>query len=238
MHQHKTVAQILLILSIFNLVLAAPAVREIYDAHNDVAVPVPVVVRNMAAISKERRDAESDGNPSHSSPPPPDGSTPSNSLPPPPPDGSTPLQGSSPSDEPEPMPSHESPSPSRGPAALATSSPPGDMASLPVVPASDQHTSQHNSETTQDMSNVPASDQPAPVPSTLTSQHNMEVTHEGSDSLRHPAGRIAAEDETSRLQKVAKVVVAGTIILAITGGLLWKNRHNLRRETIGPDPDW
>ncbi|KAN0113847.1 hypothetical protein V8E52_007319 [Russula decolorans] len=63
MHQYKTVAQILLILSIFNLVFAAPVVREIYDAHDDVVVPV--VVRNVATMSKERRQSESDESPSH-----------------------------------------------------------------------------------------------------------------------------------------------------------------------------
>src|SRR6266849_741521 len=109
MHQYKTVAQILLILSIFNLVLAAPVVREIYDAHNHMVVPV--AVRNVAAISKYRRGSTSGSATADSSPPPspPDGSTPlhpspplpSESMPsgshssPPLPDGSTPLDASS-----------------------------------------------------------------------------------------------------------------------------------------------
>lgn len=38
MHQHKTVAQVMLILAIVNVVLAAPAVREIHEARNDVMI--------------------------------------------------------------------------------------------------------------------------------------------------------------------------------------------------------
>ena len=112
MHQYKTVTQILLILSIFNLVFAIPVVQEIYDAHDMVA---PIVVGNVTATSKERRDV-SDSSPSHSS---------------------LPLPGGSPSDRPAPL--HESPPPPPGgPAALEVSSPAGGTASLPVVPSSDQ----------------------------------------------------------------------------------------------------
>ena len=52
MHQYKAVTQTLLMLSIFNLVFATPVVREVYDAHDDV---MPVVVRDAAAMSNERR---------------------------------------------------------------------------------------------------------------------------------------------------------------------------------------
>src|SRR5580698_5737235 len=96
MLRHKTAAQILLILSIFNLVLASPVVREIYDAHNDMVVPV--VVRNVEVTWKERRGSESDGpTPSESSTPPPDEPTPSHSSPPLP-DETTPLLTSPQSD--------------------------------------------------------------------------------------------------------------------------------------------
>jgi len=40
MHQPKTVAQLILILSIVNFVLAAPAAREIHEARDGVIVPV------------------------------------------------------------------------------------------------------------------------------------------------------------------------------------------------------
>src|SRR5712691_4314205 len=99
MHQYKTVAQMLLILSIFNLVLAAPVVRETRDAnaaHDNVVVPV--VMRNLAAMSKERRGGSDGSAPSDSSPPLPHGS-PSHSSPPLPGE-STPLDASPlPSDE-------------------------------------------------------------------------------------------------------------------------------------------
>ena len=86
----------LVILSIFNLVLAAPVVREKRDAHDKVAVPV--VVRNLAAMSKERRGGSDGSAPSDSSPPLPHGS-PSHSSPPLPGE-STPLDASPlPSDE-------------------------------------------------------------------------------------------------------------------------------------------
>lgn len=133
MHQYKIVAQILLVLSIFNfnLVFAIPLEREMYDARDDVVVPV--MVRNVAAMSKGRRQSVSDGpTPSDSSPPPPDESIPSHSLPPLP-DGLIPL--------------HKSPSPPGGPAALAISSPSGGTESLPVVPASDQPVPVHSPST-------------------------------------------------------------------------------------------
>ena len=96
MHQYKAVAQILLLLSIFNLVLGAPVVREIYEARDDGAVPV--VARNVAVMSKERSQVDSDMlTPSHSSPPPQDEST-TSYFPAPMSDGSTPLYASSPSD--------------------------------------------------------------------------------------------------------------------------------------------
>jgi hypothetical protein len=142
MHQYKTVAHILLILSIFNLVFAVPipVARQIDDEHDDAIVPV--VVRNVAATSnsKERRE-DPNGTPLHSSPPPPDGSAPS--LLPPPPDGSTPphssppLPNGSPSDGPTPL-RESPPPPPGGSAALAVSPAPGNTASLPAVPASDQ----------------------------------------------------------------------------------------------------
>ena len=96
MHQYKAVAQILLLLSIFNLVLGAPVVREIYEARDDGAVPV--VAQNVAVMSKERSQVDSDMlTPSHSSPPPQDEST-TSYFPAPMSDGSTPLYASSPSD--------------------------------------------------------------------------------------------------------------------------------------------
>ncbi len=135
MHQYKTIAQILLILSIFNIVLAAPVVREMRNAHGDVAVPV--VGRNIADLLKERRQSTSDGpTSSDSSPPQLDGSTPLHSSPPLP-GGSTAPDASTPSDEEAPL--HGRPTPPGGPGSLAISSRPGGTAALPVVPAMDRH---------------------------------------------------------------------------------------------------
>ncbi|KAI0262384.1 hypothetical protein BGY98DRAFT_732915 [Russula aff. rugulosa BPL654] len=129
MHQYKTLAQMLLLLSIFNLVLGAPVVREIYEARDDGAVPV--VARNVAVMSKERSQVDSDmPTPSHSSPPPQDGSTASYS-PPPMSDGSTPLYASSPQDGDASL--HGSPTPPGGSASLAVSSPPDE-----IVPGTDR----------------------------------------------------------------------------------------------------
>lgn len=118
MHQCKTVAHILLILSIFNLVFAVPVVRETFDEHDDVVAPV--IVRDVAAMSKERR-AESDGTTlltASESPLPQDETMHSHDSPPPPPDESTAHPG--------------------GSAAVAAPSPPDGSASLPDVPPSDQ----------------------------------------------------------------------------------------------------
>jgi hypothetical protein len=116
MHQYKTVAQILLLLSIFNLVLGVPVVREIYDARDNGAVPV--VARNVVVMSKERSQVDSDmPTPSHSSPPPQD--------------GSTPLYASSPSDGDASL--HGSPTPPGGLVSLAVSSPPDE-----IVPGTDR----------------------------------------------------------------------------------------------------
>ncbi|KAI0261092.1 hypothetical protein BGY98DRAFT_74109, partial [Russula aff. rugulosa BPL654] len=94
MHQYKTAAQILLILSIFNLVLAAPVVREIYDARDDQAVPT--AVRNVASCRRSApvRSDEATASPSST---PPDVSMTSHSSPPLP-GGPPRLSASSPPD--------------------------------------------------------------------------------------------------------------------------------------------
>jgi hypothetical protein len=195
MHQYKTVAQILLILSIFNLVFAIPVVREIDHVHGDVVVPVavPVAVRNvaatLAATSKERRE-DPDGTPSHSSPPPPDGSA--SSLPPPL-DGSAPslpppAPGWSLSDGAAPL--HESPpSPPGGPAASAVSPPPDRTASLPAVPASGRPVpSQHTAQ--------------APDPAQAETEHQLE-----------------------NLKLLGRLANFNAAVLIIAGGVLWHYRH-------------
>jgi hypothetical protein len=52
MHRHKMVAQVILILSVVNFVLAAPAVREIHEARDDVAVRV--LAEDVGAVVEKR----------------------------------------------------------------------------------------------------------------------------------------------------------------------------------------
>ena len=52
MHQLKTIAQVILILSIVNFVLAAPAVRDIHEARDDVMVRV--LAEDMGAVAEKR----------------------------------------------------------------------------------------------------------------------------------------------------------------------------------------
>ena len=52
MHQCKTVAKVILILSFVNIVLAAPAVREIHEAPDDVIVRV--LAEDMGAVVEKR----------------------------------------------------------------------------------------------------------------------------------------------------------------------------------------
>src|SRR6267154_1185909 len=93
MHQYKTIAQTFLVLSILNVVFAAPVVpREVRETGNDVVV----VAEDVTTVSGRRRGASTS----------PDGTTPSqyspssngsplhDSLPL---EGSAPLQGSAPS---------------------------------------------------------------------------------------------------------------------------------------------
>ena len=123
MHQCRTIAHIVLILSIFYLVFAVPVIRETFDAYGDGDVVVPAVMRNAAAMSKDRRQPESDGStPSPSSSRPPD-----ESMTLPSPDESMALDGLTSL--------HESPG---GLNVVAVSPPPDETASLPDIPALDQ----------------------------------------------------------------------------------------------------
>ena len=254
MHQYKIVAQILLILSIFNLVFAIPVEREFDDAHN---VVTPKVVRKVAATSKERREV-SDGTPSHSSPPlpdaagpslpPPDGST----LTPPTPDGSIPSHSSSPlpdglpSDRPAssneiqpaspppggPAPSHELPAPPPdGPAPLhELPAPPQDgpapLHELPPPPPGGPAA----------LPVVPAPDQPAPGRPTSSSRHS--VVYDESHLPSQPLGAPRLSDwNWKKVGGLAGAVSADAVLLAaiLGGGVLWHNHHKHQSRMIDPD---
>jgi hypothetical protein len=248
MHQYKTVAQILLILSIFNLVLAVPVVREIYDTHDDVVVPVEV--RNVEVImSKERRQPTSDGTtpptstppspdeltshstsllpdgstPSHSQLPLPDGSTqPTPSNPPPAlPDGSTPLSAPPPNGE---VSLDHGPTPSSGATSLAVSSPPGETESSDhSVPAPSEIVSSPGG--TEAVPGVPAIVGPAPA-----HQVNAAAT---AARERMEAQLAAIENFCTFSKSVAK----GVAVIGIAGGLVTYFRNRNHHRTID-GPDW
>ena len=207
MLQHKIAAQILLILSIFNIVIAAPVVREIHETHDDEVVPV--VVRNVEVMSEERRGSESEGpTPSDSSTPLPDGSTLSHSSPPLP-DGSTPLFTSSPSDEPASLNERPTRPVAGGPASgsLAVSSPPGEM--------------------------VPATDEPVPIHSTLMPQDNAVAV----DDVPVAEPPSLEAQHAARMQRVRTFMKASIAVGAVlvVGNWLWFFRHNLHHRAIEPD---
>jgi hypothetical protein len=218
MHQYKTAAQILLILSIFNLVLAAPVVREIYDARDDQAVPT--AVRNVAVVSKERHQFRSDEATASPSSTPPDVSMTSHSSPPLP-GGPPRLSASSPPDMNEWLSAwlatHLDP---------PTSSDGGDsLHELPTHP---------NQPTSSGISSpgeiVPATDHPVgvPWPSTFESASTRE---------RY---RFRAQTERAMLQRIKSLLtksLGGLAFIGVTAGVvaLYRHLHPHRRAI---DPDW
>jgi hypothetical protein len=218
MHQYKAVAQTLLIFSIFNLVLGAPVVREIYDARDGVVVPT--TVGNMAVMSKEQHQSRSDGATSSPSSPPPDEPTTSHSSPLLP-EGLPPLYTSSPSEgEPDSWTDfHNLPIP---PSLHASSSPDGEGPSheLPTHPGEI----------------VPATDQPVhgPWPSTLEGP----VGPEDEAVIRRLRWMIEVRRVVrERAIPFATKLVAGVIILGTAGGVVAHYRHrNHHNRTI--DSDW
>ncbi|KAI0274085.1 hypothetical protein BGY98DRAFT_996467 [Russula aff. rugulosa BPL654] len=230
MHQYKAVAQTLLIFSIFNLVLGAPVVREIYDARDGVVVPT--TVGNMAVMSKEQHQSRSDGAISSPSSPPPDEPTTSHSSPLLT-EGLPPLYTSSPSEgEPDSWTDfHNLPIP---PSLHASSSPdiegpshelpthPGEITSLPVSSPPGEI--------------VPATDQPVhgPWPSTL----ERPVGPEDEAVIR----RLRWMIDVRRVVQEGAIPFAtkfftGIIILGTAGGVVAHYRHrNHHNRTI--DSDW
>jgi hypothetical protein len=243
MHQYKykTVAQILLILSIFDLVLAAPVVREIHDARGDVARPV--VVTNVATMSKERRQSSDAGPmPLHSSPPSPDGSTHSHPSPqysevetpphppPPPPEGSIPPNSSSqvPDGPYSPPPLSDGStswhsSPLLPGWLLHTPSASDEVESLPELPTSPGGpTSSPPGEI------VPATGQPVPVgsaaglPAPVRDRLQVYRATQTPPTRNTLDAQLAVQREFNRF---LKKLAAGVAIFGITGGLVAYYRH-------------
>ena len=225
MHQYKTVAQILLILSIFNLVLTAPVVREIHNTPGEVAVPV--VVKDVTVVSKERRQSTDGPSSSHSSPPP-DESTPS--PPPPPPDGSMLLHSSAQFSD--------GPTPSNSPPPLPDGSIPSH--SSPQFP--DESTLPH--------SPPPLSDVSTPSQSSLPLQDGSMPSHSlppgtGMATLPlvpatfqpHLAEPVPPDPMMEEAETYTRKVIAGGAIMGITAILVMAYRHhNHHHRTI--DSDW
>ena len=187
MLRHKIAAQIFLITSIFNLVIAAPVVREIYETHDNEVVPV--VVRDVEVMSNEWRSSESEGaTPSDSSVPPPDRTTPSHSSPPSA-DKSTPLVTPSALDGSASFRDWLTPPVAGGPASSSlVSSPPGEI--------------------------VQATDEPVPMHSTLTPQDNTAATGDVLDT-KPPSPE--AQARMKKLKIIQKVTVAVAAIVFASG---------------------
>ena len=231
MHQYKTLAQIPLILSIFNLVLGAPVVREIYYAHDDLAVPM--AVGNVAVVSKEQHQSRSNGATASPSSPPPDRSTTSHfSLPPP--DESTtsdsspllssrppPLYASSPSDGEVDL--HESPTPPSGPSSLSASSSSDGEGSLHEL------LTRPGEPTSLAVSSPPGETDGLAWPSTHGGPYGRD------DVVRLMIGAQRSIRRTANTW--VKKVVAGIVIIGIASGVVAYFLHRTpHRRTI--DPDW
>ena len=221
MHQYRTVSRILLIFSIFNVVHAAPVVRDIYDAREDVPVP------KVAVMSKERHQSRSDdattlGSSPPPPPPPDESTTPSSSLPPLP-DGLT-TSHSSPqlSDGPHlregdfhewsPTSFHEwSPTPLDVPPLLYSSSHSDGEGTLQELPPPGEI--------------VPVG--PPPVA-------NPPLSAEDEASIRHLRSIIEMRQAA---RTFVKKVAISTVTLAVTAGIVLYYRHRKHRHRA-IDPDW
>ena len=210
MHQHKIAAQILLTLSIFNLVLGAvPVVRKNCDTHDDVVVPM--VVRNTEVMFKER-GSESDGPTlsQPSTPPSHDGSTPLHSPAPPSPDWPSSSHSPYLSDEEAPL----FTLPPTGPEIVPAS----DSDSPPRMPKPSSHDDWYWESTGPEI--VPASDSGSPPRMPKPSSHDDWYWESHDNLLTEPW----AEDNQARLKKLAlfrDVSIAASAIV-ITGGVFWK----------------
>jgi hypothetical protein len=197
MHQYKTVTQTLLVLSILNLVFAAPVVlREARDTDNDVLV----VADDVTTVSERRGDTTDGTTPSQNSSPLSDGPSPHGSLPL---GESALLQGSASSSEPAPL-SHVSATDGQMVRVDSTSAHPLSMPDGPAaapVPNTEASTSLHP------LSSTAA---PAPVPDSTaegsTTPHYTQVTYDMLD-----------RDPPSRTAKMIKIVGGMTLF---GGGLI------------------
>jgi hypothetical protein len=230
MHQYKTIAQTILVLSVLNLVSAAPvAPREARDTDNDVVV----AAGDVTTVSKRRRDGDT----------PPGGTTPSqysssSSSGETSPHGSSPLeespllQGSAPSshlwatDGQVPVPVHDSitQESTRMPASthpLSLAAADGGPAPAPVSNTEESTSSHHSSES--------ATDRPVPVPASVpdstaegsTTPHYSPVT---LDMLSNdPPSNNFFNAETAK--KAAGLTLMTGVAAAVVFFAVWQNRN-------------
>jgi hypothetical protein len=210
MHQYKTLAQILLILSIFNLVFGVPVVREIYDARDDLAVPT--AVDHVAVMLKQQHQSRSNGARASPSSPPPDESMTSDSSPLLP-SRPSPLYASSPLDGEASESLHGSPTPPGGPASLVVSSPPDEI--------------------------VPGTDRPVPVRTAPILQGDTAATRTHVNLPVAGDHEAMVEMLETLAKKVvigtSVLIISGGLILAARSLSLSHNNHWHHRAI---DPDW
>jgi hypothetical protein len=211
MHQYKTVTQTLLVISILNLVFAAPVVRrEARDTGNDVVV----VANDVTTVSERRRDTTDGTTPLENSPPLTDGPSPHGSLPL---DESALLRGSASSSEPAPL-SHVSGTDGQMVRVDSTSAHPLSTVDGPAaapVPNTEASTSSHPLST---------SAEPAPVPDSTaeesTTPHYTQVTYDMLN--RDPPSNTLS---TTR-KVVGMTLISGDLIGALVLFALMHHKNN------------
>jgi hypothetical protein len=208
MHQYKTILQTLLVLSVLNVVFAAPVVpQEVRDTGKDVAV----VAEDVTTLSERRRGTPPGGTtPSeYSSSSSSDGSPPQDSLPL---EGSAPLQGSAP---------------------LSWSAPSSHLSATDrQVPAQDSTT-----EASTSAHPLSAAEVPAPVPDSnteaSTSSHRpvpvQDSTAEGSPTPHYtaitPDMLYKDPNKMSMAQKIGGFAAITTFVTAIVLLSALGNKH-------------
>jgi hypothetical protein len=220
MHQYKTITQTLLVLSILNLVFAAPVVRrEARDTGNDVVV----VANDVTTVSERRGDATDGTTPLENSSPLSDAPSPHGSLP-----LGEPalLQGSASSSEPAPL-SHVSAMDGQMVRVDSTSAHPLSTAEGPAptpVPITEASTSSDPLSSTAG---------PAPVPDSTaegsTTPHYTAVTYDMLD--RDPP--IPPSEKMLMMKKVIKRVAAVTFaggVAATSLYLIISGWHSLKKD--------
>ncbi|KAF8493290.1 hypothetical protein F5888DRAFT_848808 [Russula emetica] len=232
MHQYKTIAQTLLVLSVLKLVYAAPVVpQEVRDTGKDVVV----VTKDVTTASERRRGSPPGGTagttPSQYSSPLSDGSPPHEPLPL---DESAPLQGSDPSSGSAPSshlwvtdgqaPGHDSTT------EASTSAHPLSAADGPAPDSNTEaSTSAHPLSAADEITHVPDSNTEASTSPQRPVLHDSTV--EGATTPHYTAVTYDMLNsdlpKKSVVKKIAGLTIIGGFVAAVvTFSLLYNNHHN------------